>query len=262
MQHRFYTTLTPAKNDLDPAAQVLARRVMQIRRTCAKKPGAEEKFKRTLKKYAEKHKDQQGRWPKWYVPKDAETEGEPYAWPPEQPHPSTQDYDRQWSMSIAPLGPTGLLIEAVLWHGMAIDDQLNLRQKAEQPIDILKAPYQSLKMLTLNAAAVARGRAEWNRNTSNTMIKECREIDREACLVDPQMEELGKGIVRTSQIGGQMHKCGVSKFNQDVIKACNYCEVDECTSDHLKWKCKYFDEKKNRSTRTSRTYRPSGCRSI
>ena len=57
------------------------------------------------------------------------------------------------------------------------------------------------------------------------------------------MEELGKGIVRTSQMGGQMHKCGVSKFNQDVIKACTYCEADECTSDHLKWKCKYFDEK-------------------
>ena len=63
-------------------------------------------------------------------------------------------------------------------------------------------------------------------------------------LVDPQMEQLGKGIVRTTQMGGQMHKCGISKFNQDVIKACTYCEEDECTSDHLRWKCKYFDEKR------------------
>ena len=47
---RFFTTLTPAKNDLDPAAQILARRVMQIRRTCSTNPEAEEKFKRTPRK--------------------------------------------------------------------------------------------------------------------------------------------------------------------------------------------------------------------
>ena len=76
------------------------------------------------------------------------------------------------------------------------------------------------------------------------MIKECREIDREASLVDPKIEEIGKGMMRISQMGGQMHKCGISKFNQDVTKACTYCEEDECTTDHLRWKCKYFDEKR------------------
>jgi len=242
--NRFYATLTPAKNDLDPAAQILARRVMQVRRTCAKKPGAEEKFKRTIKKYAAIHKDQQGRWPRWYMPNDSEDTGETFAWPSEQPHPSTQEYDKHWNKCICPLGPTGLLIEAALWHGLVIDDQLVLRQKAEQPIDILKVPYQNLNMLTLHAAAVARGRAEWGRNTSSTIVKECREIDRDATLVDPQMEQMAKGIVRTTQMGSQMHKCGISKFNQDIIKACPYCEEDECTSDHLRWKCKYFDEKR------------------
>ena len=48
--NRFYTTLTPTKTDLDPCAQILARRVMQIRRTCAKQPGAEEKLKRVVNK--------------------------------------------------------------------------------------------------------------------------------------------------------------------------------------------------------------------
>ena len=179
-----------------------------------------------------------------YIPREQEAGGEPYAWPPEQPHPSTQEYDQRWNKSIAPLGPIGLLIEAALWHGMAIDDQLFLRQKTEQPIHIMKAPYQNLKMLTLHAATVSRNRAEWNRNTSNTMIKECRDIDREASLVDPKMEENGKGIIRTSQIVGQMHTRGISKFNQDVTKTCTYCEGDECTTDHLRWKCKYFDEKR------------------
>ena len=79
---------------------------------------------------------------------------------PEQPHPSTQEYDRQWNKSIAPVGPMGLLIEAALWHGMGIDDQLTISQKAEQPLDILKVPYQSLKFLTLHAATITRNRAE------------------------------------------------------------------------------------------------------
>ena len=83
-----------------------------------------------------------------------------------------------------------MLIEAALWHGIGIDDQLTLRQKAEQPIDILKVPYQSLKMLTLHAATIARNRAEWSRNTTNTMLKECREFDCEASLVDQRMEQL------------------------------------------------------------------------
>ena len=41
-----------------------------------------------------------------------------------------------------------------------------------------------------------------------------------------------------------MHKCEISKFNQDINKSCDYCEEDECTTDHLRWKCKYFDEKR------------------
>ena len=73
-------------------------------------------------------------------------------------------------------------------------------QKTEQPIDILKVPYQSLKMLTLQAAAISRNRAEWSRNIGNTMIKECREIDREASLVDPRMDEQAKGIIRTAHM--------------------------------------------------------------
>ena len=86
--NRFYTTLTPTKSDLDPCAQILARRVMQIRRTCAKEPGAQEKFKRVVKKYAEKHKDQEGKWPKWYTPNEREGDVSvdmtlPQPWPPE-----------------------------------------------------------------------------------------------------------------------------------------------------------------------------------
>ena len=127
---------------------------------------------------------------------------------------------------------------------MAIDDQLVLKQRAEQPIDILKVPYQSLKMPTLHAATIARSRAEWSRNTTGTMLNECTEFDREASLVDHKMEELGKGIIRTVQMGGQMHKCEISKFNQDVIKSCNYCTEEDCTIDHLRWKCKPFDAKR------------------
>ena len=49
---RLVTTITEEKNDIDPMAQIFARRVLQVRRTCAKKRGAEERFKRVINKYA------------------------------------------------------------------------------------------------------------------------------------------------------------------------------------------------------------------
>ena len=52
-----------------------------------------------LKKYANKHKDQQGKWPKWYAPSSTEVGDEPEAWPPEQPHPSTQEFEKHWNKS-------------------------------------------------------------------------------------------------------------------------------------------------------------------
>ena len=42
---RFFATLTSAKNDLDPTVQIFTRRVLQVRRTCSKKEGADGDFK-------------------------------------------------------------------------------------------------------------------------------------------------------------------------------------------------------------------------
>ena len=241
---RFYTTLTSGKNDLDPMAQVLARRVLQIRRTSTKRPDAEAKFKTTLKKYAVKHKEAEGEWPCWYYPNEEEAAGKIFVFPPEQPHPSTKEHDQHWNRSIVPVGPIGLLIEAALWHGMAIDDKLNLRQKAEQHIDIVGMPYQSLKKLTLQAAAIARNRAEWSRDTGNSLVREFREIDRDVSQLDPNLDEQSKGIIRTAQMGGNMDKCEIAKFNQDVMRICDYCGEDECTTDHLRWSCEFFKQQR------------------
>ena len=41
------------------------------------------------------------------------------------------------------LGPIGLLIESIVWHGMKIDGSLRLWQHKEEPLDILKVPYQN-----------------------------------------------------------------------------------------------------------------------
>ena len=41
-----------------------------------------------------------------------------------------------------------------------------------------------------------------------------------------------------------MDKCEISKFNQDVTRECTYCNEEECTTDHLRWTCKFFKEQR------------------
>ena len=127
-------------------------------------------MKDTLRKYAEQNKEGK-EWPAWYFHHDVERAESNFKYPDEQPHPSTKDHSPNWDRSIKPAGPIGLLIESALWHGMAIDGNFKLRQKGEQPVDIFNLPYQDLKPLTLRAAALARTRAEWGRDTSNAMAK-------------------------------------------------------------------------------------------
>ena len=115
---RFYAT-TKAKQDLDPCAQLLARRVMQIRRMCCKKEDAKRRLKETLLRYANKHKVG-ATWPAWYYHKAAGHETEDFQFPPEQPHPATKEHDPNWDLSVKAVGPVGLLIASVLWNGLKI----------------------------------------------------------------------------------------------------------------------------------------------
>ena len=48
---RFFATLTDARNELDPVAQLLIGRALHVRRTSCKRKGATERFKATLMKY-------------------------------------------------------------------------------------------------------------------------------------------------------------------------------------------------------------------
>jgi len=134
------------------------------------------------------------------VPEDQEADT--FQHPPEQPHPSTKEHDDDWDADLKTQGPVGLLIESVLWHGMAIDGDLKIWQKGEPPIDLINAPYQNLKLLLMHAAVRARTRAEWSRNTDNLASREIREIDRELSQVDKELTEEEKNMVKTSLMGG------------------------------------------------------------
>ena len=100
--NQFFSTITRSKNDLDPVAQIFARRVMQIRRTACKKPNAEARFKTLLRTCAEKHK-RGVQWPKWYRDQSRNDKGACEAYPNEQPHPSTNEHDLDWSDDVNPL---------------------------------------------------------------------------------------------------------------------------------------------------------------
>ena len=62
---------------------------------------------------------------------------------------------------------------------MVIDKDLRIWQSNEPAIDILAMPIQNLKTITQLAAARARSRAEWYRNTSSLIAKGVLEIDRD-----------------------------------------------------------------------------------
>ena len=84
-------------------------------------------------------------------------------YPDEQPHPSTNEHDENRDEDICSVGPMGLLVESVVWHGMEIDVELRMWQRREEPISILEAPYQNLKPRILKAVGGSRNRAEWHR---------------------------------------------------------------------------------------------------
>jgi len=109
----------------------------------------------------------------------------------------------------------GLLVESIVWHGMAVDEDLKIWQANEPAIDLLKIPYQSLKVMTLRAAARARTKAEWKRDTGNTTSKEFREIDREASQISDALTDLEKGMMATSLMGGTQAKCEIAKYNEN-----------------------------------------------
>lgn len=54
--NQFFSTITGSKHDLDPQAQMFPRRVLQIRRIACKRHDTAERFRKTLRTYAAKHK--------------------------------------------------------------------------------------------------------------------------------------------------------------------------------------------------------------
>ena len=82
-----------------------------------------------------------------------------------------------------------MFIESVVWHGMRIDDNLRIWQRKEEPINIMKAPYQNLKPLILKAAGRSRNRAEWHRGVSSRRGSAPLEIDNDLSRIAPTVDD-------------------------------------------------------------------------
>ena len=87
------------------------------------------------------------------------------------------------------MGPIGLLIESVAWHGMKLDANLRIWQKNEDPISILDVPYQNLKPLILKAAGRSRNKTEWHRRASSKRGIAPLEIDNDLSRIAPTVDE-------------------------------------------------------------------------
>ena len=141
---RFFASLSEEDRELDPMVQIFARRALQIRRSACKGEEAEVRFKASLMKYARRHAKGE-EWPNWFYDTEAEEPKQSSSYPAGQPHPSTNEHTCDWDQDIDPMGPVGLLVESVVWNGLAIDKNFQLWQAGEEPVSILATPYQSLK---------------------------------------------------------------------------------------------------------------------
>ena len=122
---------------------------------------------------------------------------------------------------------------------MVIDQHMRIWQQNEEPIDILHMPYQSLKVSVQAAAARARTKAEWIRNSSKRIAT--AEIDRTASQIDPKLTEEQQGIMRTVAMGGDQALQDIANYNEDIDPICTRCGKAPSTVDHLKWECEALE---------------------
>ena len=97
------------------------------------------------------------------------------------------------------MGPVGLLIESIVWNGLAIDRDFKIWQSKEEAISILGMPYQDLKKQIHMAATRARSKAEWNREAT-TRMEDVIEIDRNVSNIAPDVNDEDRGIIRSVQM--------------------------------------------------------------
>ena len=122
---------------------------------------------------------------------------------------------------------------------MVIDQHMKIWRQNEEPIDILHMPYQSLKVSVQAAAARARTKAEWIRNSSKRIAT--AEIDRTASQIDPKLTEEQQGIMRTVAMGGDQALQEIANYNEDIDPICTHCGKAPSTVDHLKWECEALE---------------------
>ncbi len=135
--------LCSAGQDLDPVAQILARRVVMGRRMIAKRPARGTVVKKLLH---------------WY--KEAEQEGtmQDHTYLPALvPAPPPGDPGATaWKGKIRACGPISLLLGSLHRAAAVIDEQLVIHQDGEVPVRIMDIPWQELRGIILRLVSRAR----------------------------------------------------------------------------------------------------------
>ena len=183
----FFSAFFEDQKDLDPIAQIFARRALQIRRTACKKPATKAQFQRILEMYVSQKsttiggisahggESQRHVKPKWYHDKVAAHGKPPQGFLPAQNRRGTDETTLHHDDGHEANGPVGLLIASIIWNGLKIDSDFIIWQSREEPIDLFQTPYQSLQPQLIQMAARARTIAEWN--TAKPRARGLREFD-------------------------------------------------------------------------------------
>ena len=247
----FYATFFKDKKDLDPFGQVFTRRALQFRRAACKSSGTKARAQCILADYVRKQsigscgtgssndRSDRNQMPTWYHHR-SQGDNSP---PKEFYYPMDRKGDGitvpQHDSNCKAMGPIGLLIESIIWHGLKIDQHFCLWQDHEEPVSLLDTPYQSLQPQLSQMAARARTDAAYsNRKLWNAGL---REIDAQATKISKHLNAEDTGYVRTATMGGGIGKADIAKINEDIDDQCNYCHNATSTANHIRWTCPAFD---------------------
>ena len=213
--------------DLDPAVEVLSRRVMVLKRILAKHSHMQALVQDIHLQYAARG----------FLGTDTSSVAIGLLRPAPPPGTGTRT---QWKQGCKPLGPIGLLCLSLHEAAASLGKGLAIASRGEGVIHICTMPYHHLRVAIQQLAIRAR---TWHASSCRNLYKELKEVDlatleaatKHRCCEDKQW------LHHTMALGTW------TDFKKEMVDpandgSCVYCGCPRADIVHLLWSCPRFEE--------------------